>query len=879
MVNIEKTVQCLLAKFEDRTEFEKRKLVFWYDNEGTVWSPIEQAPRKDLETIKQELANKGIKFILLDNNYFQVKKLLEEDDTKSNYLIYSQKAEPQYKENWLLDIQLYSSRYESSKLADIKSELDIEGYQLDKFFEENLSFFASKKRVTAYKKRHQSDWRDEDCYLGLFSVLANSQTTDINEMLRKILVQSFDDNDNPIWMEILKFKLSERFWTSMKHHFGFYTVSPTLKKLFLSFLITHINRHSSITVSGYEHYRNTQESECEVFLKNWMNHIQDSQAFNNLCKQMLEEDNHELEREITSELMKHDITDCLTVESVDIVDKIIIRQIATGITSGSDTFEDYQNWIQQRTSTHWFPIFKNLYLATESAVNLSRFAHGFSTDTISKLSLKELFEEYTRYFHQMDLHYRNFYSNYDKNQEKEVLKKELQPYIEQLYSNRLQKEFLEYWSNAIDREVGETWKVDFIDSQQKFYDVYVKDVLAKNDRDRVAVIISDGLRYEVAVELQQVLDRETLGDIELKAMAGVVPSYTQLGMASLLPHKSLTYEDGKILADGMSTQGIDNRSKVLRATLDASCCFNFGDLMKLKAEEAREKIKGKRVVYIYHNRIDDVGDKPQSEHEVFKAAEETINELTMMINSLGRSWNMNKVIITADHGFLYIRGALENVDKLDVPASIRSQIMDQNKRYLISSERIQINNSHQFDLASIFGAGTLFANIPKGDLRFKLKGGGRNYVHGGVSPQEIIIPVLIYSHRRQEIDLERKGIRYGKVKISVINTGRKITSNPFMVNLYQIQPVTEKLEPLECKIGLWDLTDGKRKVSEEKRVIFNNTSVDPEDRQEKINIHLSSKIENRVYYLRIIDEDEKALKRDIIDPIPFVVDLIIIDDF
>ncbi len=46
-------------------------------------------------------------------------------------------------------------------------------------------------------------------------------------------------------------------------------------------------------------------------------------------------------------------------------------------------------------------------------------------------------------------------------------------------------------------------------------------------------------------------------DAELKPMIGVLPSYTQLGMAALLPHRQLGIRDDNdlVLLDGESTMG------------------------------------------------------------------------------------------------------------------------------------------------------------------------------------------------------------------------------------------------------------------------------------------------------------------------------------
>src|SRR5690606_18709291 len=113
---------------------------------------------------------------------------------------------------------------------------------------------------------------------------------------------------------------------------------------------------------------------------------------------------------------------------------------------------------------------------------------------------------------------------------------------------------------------------------------------------------------------------------ELSSQLGVLPSYTRLGMASLLPHKTLTYKaSGDVLVDGKPTASLDNRSDVLAAV--EGMAVRASDLLAMKKEEGRELVAGKRVVYIYHDRIDATGDDRKSEGETFQAVRTAINEV------------------------------------------------------------------------------------------------------------------------------------------------------------------------------------------------------------------------------------------------------------
>ncbi len=72
-------------------------------------------------------------------------------------------------------------------------------------------------------------------------------------------------------------------------------------------------------------------------------------------------------------------------------------------------------------------------------------------------------------------------------------------------------------------------------------------------------------------------------------------------------------------------------------------------------------------------------------------------------------------------------------------------------------------------------------------------------------------------------------------------------------------------------------TDGQ-KVSDEKLVIADSTSDEPGERIQQVILTISSDIKNKTYNLTGIDDNPKALLKEIFD-IPIVVDILITDDF
>ena len=899
MVNVEKTSLSILKKFSpsELKDYEKRKIVFWYDRDKTAWDQEKQAPGEELEQIIQVLKGQAIKFRILDNNYFETKKLLEIEDPESNYLIYCPDKERAHEDNWLFDIQLYSSRFENSRISDIKSEFEIDGHELDDFFTKYEKFFGNQKeRVQPLKKLHQQDWREKEFILGMLAVFSKTPALDFKQIIRDTMLRSLDEAENPVWENISKFELEENFWELAEEDFGFSAKNPTLKKLFLSFLVTHIKRYSGISLAGYDQYVDRKENECQIFLKHWMDSSRDSKTFEKYTREMLEENDQDLEKNLQAELDKRDVQTYLEAEAVETFDKVVILQILKSLNSPVDsTEEDFKNhlaWIDTRRTKHWFSEYENIYNALEYAVKLFRFAREYydnpkAADALENTpSLYELFKAYAETYYQIDYLYRKFYYYYDKEQEKDILKKNLRPQVEDLYTNKLLGKLLLKWSSLIYSELNGQWKIELADSQKDFYKRHVNKILQKDDRNRVAVIISDALRYEAAVELFETLNKDTWGLPELSYMAGVLPSYTKLGMASFLPHNSLEYRGREIFVDGISSEGLEKRNKILQSKCADSLALNYEDFIKFSREEARELLKGKRVLYIYHNKIDSTGDKQSSENSVFNAVEETVVEIKKLIKHLSDTLNTTNIIVTADHGFLYRRDDMENVDKVDTSSFDKTRIIDTTKRFILSDQELapdnSLNNIHSFDMRHILGKehSPLFAYVPKTDLRFKLQGGGLNFVHGGASPQEIVIPVLTYNHRRNEKTLEKKGIKYGKVNVSVINDRKKITSSKFKVKILQTEKVTDKLKPRTFRASFWDIDGEQEKmVSDEKTVIANSESDEPEERQHTVILTLGNGLENKTYYLRLIDEDTNEIKD--IARIPFELDLLIgdFDDF
>ena len=136
--------------------------------------------------------------------------------------------------------------------------------------------------------------------------------------------------------------------------------------------------------------------------------------------------------------------------------------------------------------------------------------------------------------------------------------------VENLYTNNYVLPLNTAWQQWVDG--CERWEAKDVHSQAAFYEIAVRPFLLRNNK--VAVIISDALRYEAAEELLRLVRQEDRYDAEIEPLLGVLPSFTQLGMAALLPHEQLALTpDGAVMVDGAPSQGTEYRKAILDRAL------------------------------------------------------------------------------------------------------------------------------------------------------------------------------------------------------------------------------------------------------------------------------------------------------------------------
>lgn len=837
-------------------KFKNNRIIFWYDSEGEF-----QEILTDLEIGSAKI------HIVDDKNTFYTKYLLEKEDTISKFLVYSTHPQPSDLENWLLDTVLYSDKFTADKTGLIMNTVGIDNPDLKAVFDKYTSFFSSSQRTTSFKELIQtiSKPSEDELVLAMLSVLTKGKQLSFEHVAKSIVSGGLDESENKLFIEISKHRLAEAFWKIVENEFGYKSTTPSINNMFLTIVLTTFKTSVYCELpKDWQDFVVGNKNSCTIFISNWFNHAKDASRLEELLIDLDEE------IDLKSKILEWEISDYENSEVFPSIDEAIILQIINNL-SKTNAYNDYYSIIKNRENSHWYNSvekYKYIYQALYYALKMFEFKH-IHNDSIKTANVQKIWEMYTNDYFKMDQYYRLFYTNYDQ-VSSDILKKSTKQEVEDLYTNWYLEQLSSAWHQAIKEDLKDNWCINTLEQQKDFYSNYITPILTESDRDKVFVIISDALRFEIANQLSSELIHESVGTAKLKAMQGSLPSYTKLGMSALLPHKSIEFkEDARITIDGISTDGIENRKNILEKFENASIAISSKELIGMSISERKQAFESKRVVYVYHNTIDSTGDSAKTEDKVFKASIDTISEIKELVKAIINA-NGNRIFITSDHGFIYKRDPIaedQKVKREDIDALVK------NRRFFITKELNNIEGCLTFPLDYIL-ENKLYVITPNGYLRFKTQGGGEKYVHGGSTLQEVVIPLVEYKHVRSDKNDDK--FKPTPVDIDLTNVNKVITNNIVSLNFFQKDKVNGKHIKREVKVGFWD-PQSNQLISDEKILVAESQDELVEARQYKVTLRIKSgKYEKgKKYELRLRPLNDGVAYK----VIPFEINITINADF
>ena len=856
---------------------EDHRIVFWFD------------PSRDFEN---ELGNLNIADITILNmegeSQLGTKLKLEIEDTVGKYLLYFPTEEPNVEDDWLLDIKLYSRSFYADRISIIFNDLGLHQQSMREHLASRDKFLGSKGRLSGLKKWLQPDANELAIDLAMMAVLAKSEESDINHILFAIALQVAEDElgletTPPIIEEFKKNGLQKTFVEQLQVNFGYQAsleelsdeVTFSFGRFMIRLLVTgfceNLGEIPDWAASQILPSANAQAS-VRALNSRWRDSSRYYAAFDKISGWVSSSLNI---REKLKGLSLESLAPVATFEAVeaqiilsmaDVIPKADLRELQHFSEVVSARRDNY--WASRHKDDDTRKKYRVIYDALEASIRLFTLRKTHD-EGFHYASCEALYLAYQNELYQFDMAYRHYHAA-SQVAHIDFLKK-LDDEVEQCYSHWYIDNLAKNWGDRVANEHRlDDWRIGDIPLQHQFYKHTVEPLLDKAKKKRVMVIISDAFRYEAAVELEQRVNEKRSSKATLTSQLGVVPSYTTLGMASLLPHETLDYkgDNDDVLVDGISSQGTSQRNKILQQ--HGGMAITAETLRGWSRDDGRLALKDQHLIYVYHNVVDAIGDDGATEDRTFQAVNDAVNELAELVRKAHIHFNTSTVIVTADHGFLFQQRKLEAAD--------RTSLADKPKDFIKSKKRYVVGQNLPEPKDALYGSTRITAGteadtkfwIPKGANCFHFVGGAR-FVHGGVMPQEIMVPVLTVQGLRGENAAART-----KSKVGVISTkpGLKMVNNIQSFDFLQTDAVDELKLAITATIGIYD---GQNLVSSEETATFDSASDSLNERVKKVRLSLQGSDFNRNsdYFLVIKDKD---LETEIVR-YKVTIDLAFTDDF
>lgn len=833
-LNLKQIIDRLNAEFTGET----RKLVFWYDDKAEF--------AEDMETV--ELQNAKI-YHLQPDNQFYTKYFLERVDKTTNYLIYAPFPKPDVRDNHLEDTMLYSRRFFADRASLLSVDLGIEE-KYKPVIEKHIKFFANKERTQRFCDLEIENFNEENILVGLLSAVCKARTCSFEEVVRIVLTDG-ELVDNAFLQEFEKYDLLSAFWQLCEQHFGYTDTKPSLERLLVTLFVTYTGRYVQAELpAAWKSFVSYKSGNIIAFLDSLMNSVLYRDKYDALSAHVAKGLNV---LSAFAGMRVDDLVECDTFLAVDqvLVKWLIGRLVSEDIGAIVNGFT-IPELCEKRAKMHFGRKTGKTYQMLSSAYSMVKKADYHAAD-----GLKPIIDRYLAADYNMDQQYRKFYYYYDQLESTESFES-LRELVENIYTNEYLACLLPAWNAGIQQDAA----FSAIPLQREFYNVNLR-----YTKERTVVIISDAMRYEVGQELFARMQDDPKCTAKLSVQLSVLPSYTRLGMAALLPHKTLEMtDDFQVLVEGILCDNLAGRQQVLQSYNPDSVCVQFDDIKNLKVAELRDVLTKRQIIYVYHNQIDARGDKANTEDEVFHACEEAVQEIVDLIHRISVSGNTYHFIVTADHGFIYKRDKLTESDKISGKSAEKAFV---NRRFIVSKAALEDDGIDHMSMGRVLGnEDSKVVSYPVSSNVFKVAGGGANYVHGGSSPQEMLVPVL-------EFKMERGHMETKNAEIALVSIVHKITNLITSMDFIQSDAVSDTVKA--AKYRIFFLSEDNEKISNENSYVADSREENAQKRIFRMRFTFKNKKydKDKQYYLVVYDE-ESGLEQW---RQPVIMDIAFADDF
>ncbi len=791
-----------------RSAFLRHRILFWYDESGE-WNDT-------FEALSDDIAIK----IKVEGNEFGTKvRIVRDPDRGAKYLLYLPSARPPDNDNWLLDLLMQGHEFKADRASISTHEAGLPS-ELRYLAEEHAAFFRSERRLLALKESLVKEDTPAEIRLKMMAIQSDGEVQ-IDALLLRFL-NAADEASllDPVSQCFDEANLTSHFWREVARLFGYAPDQPSLR----DFAVTLFRGANPLdeAVALHPHAR--------VFLGRWKDSQSHRAAFEKWSRRL------QAELQIEASLDERGDIELGEADAFELLEKHTLHRLCRAFTKGAAAL-DLLGAINARRHSFWWPKHSDGYAALEAAVELRELLQNAE---LSCESPKNGASRYLSSWWRIDAAYRHAQLHLRRYHQVPLMEP-IAKWVEGEYVNNFLLPLSDSWGDQVRGMT--TWSCEGLAPQRRFFESYVRPFL--NRGQKVIVIVSDALRYEAAREFAERLRAENRWTTEVEAALACLPSYTQLGMASLLPAASwnvdATTADASV--DDRSARGTANRAEILRAACDGrATALQAEEFLELNAKvEGRALMREHDVIYVFHDRIDKNSHGLMLEVNTFEAVEQAFADLDLIVRRAA-SINASNMILTADHGFLFQQNDLDDSDLTPLPAA--AQWTYRSRRFALGKGIAPTADVKTFEAAELGLTGDWTAAFPLSLGRFPLQGAGKRYVHGGISLQEVVVPV-VRLHKARANDT-------GRVEVELLQVPGKITTGQISLSLYQDRPAGGKVLPRTLRIGVFS-SDGTL-LSETKTLIFDSAETEARRREQSLLLvlsHAADAFNNREVELRL----------------------------
>jgi len=328
-------------------------------------------------------------------------------------------------------------------------------------------------------------------------------------------------------------------------------------------------------------------------------------------------------------------------------------------------------------------------------------------------------------------------------------------------------------------------------------DIFEKFVKPSLGREKVAYVWVDALRFEMGRELARLLGDDF--EVEVQPTFAAVPTVTEIGMAALLPG---AHEAAKVVTVGGGRLALEVGGSVIKDRKDRVAFLKeragveifdakLDHLLPKPAKKVREGITNAELILVTSQEIDELCEQDNIT-QARRQMDGVLNDLRRGIRILA-DLGVERIVLASDHGHLFAEELSEDM-KVEAPGG---ETVDLHRRVWVGRGGQADHATLRLPLSALGMEGGFDLATPLTFACFKCKGGARAYFHGGLSPQEALVPVLVL----RPLAKAPAG-RPTDFSWKLVPGSEKLTTRFFSVQVIGTNPGLFELEPPKVRVEL-----------------------------------------------------------------------------